>query len=115
MRTVAALDTLKFLAGAYDRYVNGLDDNALSLSAQRGGQLFFSERLECFHCHGPFAFTDSVTFQGNEFDSPPFHNNGLYNIDGVNVGGPPPKPLPQFVHRIDGTTLYVQNRFTESI
>ena len=43
----------------YDRYVNGLDDNALSLSAQHGAQLFFTERLECFHCHNPFAFTDS--------------------------------------------------------
>jgi menaquinol-cytochrome c reductase iron-sulfur subunit len=42
-------------------------------------------------------------------------HGGLYSIDGVNVGGPPPKPLPQYVHRIDGTTLYVENRYTESI
>jgi len=42
-------------------------------------------------------------------------HGGLYNIDGRNVGGPPPKPLPQYVHRLDGTTLYVENRFTESI
>jgi Rieske Fe-S protein len=42
-------------------------------------------------------------------------HGGLYDMNGTNVGGPPPKPLPQFVHRIDGTTLYVQNRFTESI
>ena len=42
-------------------------------------------------------------------------HGGLYDMNGANVGGPPPKPLPQFVHRIDGTTLYVQNRFTESI
>jgi len=34
---------------------------------------------------------------------------------GQNVGGPPPKPLPEYVHRIDGTTLYIQNRFTEEI
>jgi len=29
--------------------------------------------------------------------------------------GPPPKPLPEYVHRIDGTTLYIENRFTEDI
>jgi cytochrome c peroxidase len=72
----------------YDRYINGLDDFALSPSAQRGVKLFFTERLECFHCHNPFAFTDSVTSVGNQFDSTPFHNNGLYNIDGK--GGYPP-------------------------
>lgn len=42
-------------------------------------------------------------------------HGGLYDITGNNVGGPPPKPLPEYVHRIDGTTLFVQNRFTESI
>jgi menaquinol-cytochrome c reductase iron-sulfur subunit len=42
-------------------------------------------------------------------------HGGLYDINGNNVGGPPPKPLPQYVHRIDGTTLYIENRFTESI
>jgi hypothetical protein len=50
--------------------------------------LFFSERLECFHCHGGFAFTASVTSQGNPFDETSFTNNGLYNIDGK--GGYPP-------------------------
>jgi len=72
----------------YDRYINGLDDNALSPSAQNGGKLFFTERFECFHCHGGFNFSDSVTFAGNQFDETPFHNNGLYNIDGM--GGYPP-------------------------
>lgn len=42
-------------------------------------------------------------------------HGGLYDINGGNVGGPPPKPLPQYVHRLDGTTLFVQNRFTEEI
>ena len=76
----------------YDRYINGLDDNALSASAQHGGQLLFTERFECFHCHGAvntwYPFTDSVTFAGYQFDDEPFHNNGLYNIDGM--GGYPP-------------------------
>ncbi len=76
----------------YDRYVNGLDDNALSPSAQNGGRLLFTERFECFHCHGAvntwYPFSDSVTFAGYQFDDTPFHNNGLYNIDGM--GGYPP-------------------------
>jgi len=42
-------------------------------------------------------------------------HGGLYDIGGKNIGGPPPKPLPEYVHRIDGTTLYIQNRFTEEI
>jgi Rieske Fe-S protein len=42
-------------------------------------------------------------------------HGGLYDMNGTNVGGPPPKPLPQYLHRIDGTTLFVQNRFTEDI
>ena len=42
-------------------------------------------------------------------------HGGLYDITGKNVGGPPPKPLPQYVNRIDGTTLFIQNSFTESI
>ncbi len=67
---------------AYDRYVQGLDDNALSEEAFFGGRLFFSERLECFHCHGGFNFTASVTHEGNPFDETSFQNNGLYNIDG---------------------------------
>lgn len=43
-------------------------------------------------------------------------HGGLYDRTGLNVGGPPPKPLPEYVHRIDGSgVLYVENRFTEQI
>jgi Rieske Fe-S protein len=42
-------------------------------------------------------------------------HGGLYAIDGTNVGGPPPKPLPEYVHRLVGNVLYIENRFTESI
>ena len=66
----------------YDRYINGLDDNAISRSAYDGGRLFFSERLECFHCHGGYNFVDSETHDGKLTPEIQFHNNGLYNIDG---------------------------------
>lgn len=66
---------------AFDRYQFG-DDDALSGSALRGADLFFSEKLECFHCHGGFNFSDSVVFSGTVFRESPFHNDALYNLDG---------------------------------
>lgn len=42
-------------------------------------------------------------------------HGGLYNLSGVNVGGPPPKPLPKWESRLQGSTLYVSNRLNESI
>jgi len=66
----------------YDRFIQLIDDNALSPAAQRGGRMFFSERFECFHCHGGFNLSVSVTFEGKPFDETSFQNNGLYNIDG---------------------------------
>ena len=44
----------------YDRFVNQGDATALSASQQRGMALFFSERLECNHCHIGFNLSDAV-------------------------------------------------------
>ncbi|MEW6128733.1 MAG: MbnH family di-heme enzyme [Acidobacteriota bacterium] len=65
----------------YDRYRYSGDKNAISASAKRGENLFFSERLECFHCHGGFNFTETVDHVGKAFAEIEFHNTGLYNID----------------------------------
>lgn len=70
----------------FDRYAYYSDDSALSESAIRGMQLFFSERLECHHCHGGFNFTQSTSHQQQLIDRRPFHNTGLYNI--ANQGYP---------------------------
>jgi len=67
---------------AYDRYNYGGDPKALSDAAKRGKDLFFSEKLECFHCHGGFNFSDSVQHDGTTFTETMFHNTGLYNIGG---------------------------------
>lgn len=64
----------------YDQYLAG-DVDALSPGAVRGMDLFFSERLECFHCHGGFNFTDSTTHENSNVDSVGFHNTGLYNLN----------------------------------
>jgi cytochrome c peroxidase len=65
----------------YDRYVLG-DSGAISASAKRGEALFFSEDLECFHCHGGYNFSDSTVDRSIAFVERPFHNTGLYNIGG---------------------------------
>ena len=44
--------------------------------------LFFSERLECFHCHGGFNFTDSTTHASSKTEQVGYHNTGLYNLNG---------------------------------
>lgn len=67
----------------YDQYVYQGNDDALSPSAKRGLDLFFSERLECDHCHGGLNFSSATTHAGEtRLTQPQFENNGLYNIDG---------------------------------
>lgn len=65
----------------YDAYKRGMK-TAISTSAKRGEELFFSEKTECFHCHGGFNFTGSVTYKGKGFVEVEFHNTALYNVDG---------------------------------
>ncbi len=63
----------------YNRFVTG-DEGALGPAARRGMDLFLSERLECFHCHGGFNFSDSVTHAGAVSPERAYHNTGLYNL-----------------------------------
>jgi menaquinol-cytochrome c reductase iron-sulfur subunit len=47
-------------------------------------------------------------------------HGGLYSITGQNIGGPPPQPLPQWIHRLvtdaqGRQVLQIQNRLAESI
>ncbi|HUN81744.1 MAG TPA: di-heme enzyme [Phycisphaerae bacterium] len=66
----------------YDQYRRGDDPNAISESAKRGEALFFSEKTECFHCHGGFNFTGTIDYYGKGFAEVEFHNTGLYNLKG---------------------------------
>lgn len=66
----------------YDRFMYGGDRKALSQEELDGMNLFLSERFECFHCHGGFLFSDSVAHDALLFDELPFHNTGLYDVDG---------------------------------
>jgi cytochrome c peroxidase len=83
VRAIAAFErTMLSFDAPYDRYFYRADRTALSESALRGLDLFNSERLECFHCHGGFNFTDGVMHGGTTIPEIQFHNTGLYNIDG---------------------------------
>jgi cytochrome c peroxidase len=66
----------------FDRWFNDGDERAISASAKRGYALFSSEQLKCFHCHGGFAFTDHVSWHGQPSPDMPYHDTGLYNVDG---------------------------------
>ena len=49
----------------YDKYIRG-DEDAMSESAKRGMELFFSDRTSCSECHSGIMFTDMD-----------FHNTGV--------------------------------------
>jgi cytochrome c peroxidase len=91
-RALAAFQrTLISANSAYDRYKYGRQDDALSPEAKRGEQLFFDHRLECYHCHAGFNFTDNMRHSRSAFSEVGFHNTGLYNI--ANSGAYPPAAL----------------------
>ncbi len=72
---------------------------ALTDSERLGQNLFFSERLECFHCHGGLMFTGTHDFAGKSSPEIEFHNNGLYNLDGSGLYPDPNFGLFEFTRR----------------
>ncbi|WP_428309780.1 MbnH family di-heme enzyme [Hydrocarboniphaga sp.] len=90
-RALAAF-TATLISGrsAYDRYHDPTtpDRTAMSDAARRGEALFFSEQLECNHCHNGFNLANSVVHAGSKLDSTEYKNNALYNIAGPASGYP---------------------------
>lgn len=68
-----------------DRLVYGEQEDALTAQQKQGMDLFFSERLECHHCHGGFHFSRSVVWRGASRPSVAFDQVGLYNLDGIGL------------------------------
>ncbi len=66
----------------YDRYKYGGQKTAMSAAALRGEALFFGEKMECYHCHGGFNFTDNIRHSKLPLAERGFHNTGLFNKDG---------------------------------
>lgn len=82
-RAIAAFErTLISADSPYDRFKYGGDASGFSDAAKRGEELFFSHRLECYHCHAGFNFTDTFRTSKGAFDEVAFHNTGLYDVDG---------------------------------
>jgi cytochrome c peroxidase len=73
--------TLLSFDSPYDRFLAG-DDSALTPSARRGYDLFFSERAECYHCHAGTDLTVATATTATPHAAGAFNNTGLYNIDG---------------------------------
>jgi cytochrome c peroxidase len=65
----------------YDQWLRG--ERVLTPAQERGKNLFFGEKAECFHCHGSFNFNDQILHAASRLVETPFHNTGLYNIDGL--------------------------------
>ena len=64
----------------YDRYLEG--KAVLTPEETRGKDLFFGEKAECHHCHGSVNFDDQFYHASTREIETPFHNTGIYNIDG---------------------------------
>lgn len=90
VKAIAAFERAMISADSpYDRYFYGGETDALSEGARRGLELFFSERFECYHCHGGLNLTAAFFGKNSTQRERAFFNTGLYNVDGV--GG---YPLP---------------------
>ncbi len=82
------------LITANSRYDQQLQGQAtLSPQEQRGLQLFFGEKAECFHCHGSFNFNDQVVHAATRVLETPFNNTGLYNLGGTGAFPEPNRGL----------------------
>ncbi len=83
VKAIASFErTLVSASSPLDRYLYRDDHSALSTEAQRGMELFFSDRLACAQCHSGFNLSGPTLHKGSAPVTPSFHNTGLYNIDG---------------------------------
>ncbi len=91
--------TLISVNSPYDQYRYGGDTTAISAAAKRGEALFQSERLECFHCHSGFNFSDSLIHEQLAFQEIAFHNTGLYNLKGQGLYPYPNQGVYEISHK----------------
>jgi cytochrome c peroxidase len=101
-KAIAAFQRTLISGGSpYDRYKYGGEPDAISASAKRGEEIFFSEDAECFHCHGGFNFTETVDFVGKGFLELQFHNTGLYNLDADGSYPAPNTGVHEITHDVE--------------
>ncbi len=85
----AFVRSLVSFGSPFDQYANGGIDDAMTEQEIRGMDIFFSEEFDCHHCHGGFNFTQSINEDEEIDEHRPFHNIGMFNIDGK--GAYPPE------------------------
>ena len=82
----------------YDQYLQGKAQ--LPPAAERGMNLFFGEKAECFHCHSSFNFNDQIVHAGSRIVETPFHNTGLYNIGGTGAFPEPNRGVYELTQQV---------------
>lgn len=103
-RALASFQRTMISGGSrYDRYAYGGEPSALTAEEKRGLELFESETLECFHCHGGFNFSDAVVFGDLPRGAASFHNTGLYNLGGTGAFPAPNVGLVEFTGKPSDT------------
>ncbi|MDI1477292.1 methanobactin export MATE transporter MbnM [Polyangium sp. y55x31] len=81
VKAIASYERTLFSGNSpYDQYTYGGRGDAMSESALRGMDLFFSERLECYHCHSGVNFTTAYRSANTQHQEMDFQNTGLYNV-----------------------------------
>lgn len=83
--------------------VNTLPRQVIAVKDVDGSLHFFSN--QCTHLGCPLHWI--VARQ--KFMCP--CHGGMFNILGKVVGGPPPRPLFEWVHKIENGTVFIQNKF----
>jgi len=101
VKAIASFErTLISGSSPYDQYTYGGKTNAMSASALRGMDLFFSERTECYHCHSGVNFTTAYKNATTKHPEMDFHNTGLYNLGSDGAYPPGGEGLFAFTNNI---------------
>jgi cytochrome c peroxidase len=69
----------------YDNYFYGDGTEQFSDDERAGLSLFFSERGECYHCHGGALFSMAFIASNSTTVQPAFENNGYGNGDDLGL------------------------------
>jgi cytochrome c peroxidase len=100
IKAIAAFErTLISGRSPFDRYVFDDDREAMSASAKRGMELFYSTRVGCAQCHSGLNFSGPIIYEGHAADSALFANTGLYDLDGHGAYPPADRGLLEVTHR----------------
>lgn len=83
IKAIAAFErTLISGRSPFDRYIFDDDQAAMSDSAKRGMDLFYSTRVGCAQCHSGLNFSGPLVYAGHRQAAALFANTGLYDLDG---------------------------------